>query len=117
MTQTWRAALVLGLVEWTACATTGGIADVAFSVSGQVDRRCLLELFQPGQNDPLDTATVEGAFLKHYGVAPGRYYVALGCDGTQVFRSPVYSIHSMRYLRQPIDLGRIAVPAKQSSPG
>src|SRR5262245_25048650 len=111
------------LVAWLGggCASVGsnGIADVVATVKGRVrvsketpgdsSPSCVLELRRPERAEAVRTVKVEGAFVQNYGLAPGRYFFVVACEGTSQFRSQEYDIKDMSYMRTPIDLGVIAL--------
>lgn len=111
------------LPSMAGCATfSGGIADVVAVVKGKIESKegrdevgnpvaCRLDLFRDGTPKAVRSVRVEGQFLQHFGLAPGRYYFEIACDpSTAPVRSAVYDITDMRYHRTPIDLGVIPAP-------
>jgi hypothetical protein len=93
----------------------GGVADVVATVEGRIDLpedeslgtsfECQLDLFHQGHTDVFRSTKVQGQFEQNYGLPPGRYYFVVTCDGYLPFRSQVYNIKDVRYMRNPIDLG------------
>lgn len=92
----------------------GGIADVVATVKGTIDvperaqsqgTPCRLDLLREGRPDVVRSTNVQGQFVQKYGLAPGRYYFVVTCEGYEPFRSEVYNIKDVRYMKTPIDFG------------
>lgn len=97
----------------------GGLEHVSSRFAGKVsmpeaskvqEKPCLLEIYQEGAASATRQRRVPAQFAEQYVLNPGRYFIAISCDGhTGGYKSGVFEIKDMRYDRTPMDLGEVVL--------
>lgn len=115
-----KIASTLGLVVFllSASCSTFRVGDGAVRIVGTLAPEhgtiddCILELRYASEDFAFRSLSVSGSFDRTFTISPRSrtYYVVVNCTRAgEVHRSEPFRVKDIRYLREPLDLGRIPV--------